>query len=239
MTRLSIPLVLLMGFGCSSADKAVPCSKNSECEVGQVCLEEECKTVECISSAECDIGKHCTADYTCTAGCEEDTDCLAGETCNDGTCEAYGCRNTQLDCGYGEFCDPTTGQCYPDDSGACSVCDPSTDPNCLGMTQLGPCSSSGACPANQACYITEYDDSFTCSNDSQCAADENCYNLGTISDPVGPYCTKTACFEGATFPACDPSVPNECARGFQCTQLDDGSGICFGDCEWLKANGYL
>ncbi len=101
MTRLSIPLVLLMGFGCSSADKAVPCSKNSECEVGQVCLEEECKTVECISSAECDIGKHCTADYTCTAGCEEDTDCLAGETCNDGTCEAYGCRNTQLDCGYG------------------------------------------------------------------------------------------------------------------------------------------
>lgn len=246
-TSLAAGLAASMALGavtllpaCTDDAKAVPCATNSDCDDGLACVEKECKTVECLSSAECDVGEHCAPDFTCTTGCEESADCMAGETCSDGTCEAYGCRDTHLDCGYGEFCDTTTGLCYPDDSGTCGSCDPGSDANCFAVYEQGPCSSAGNCPGGQECFVAEYDDSFTCSNDSQCDADEQCLSLNTGSGTIGPHCTRTACYAGATYPACDPSAEgNDCSRGFQCQDLGDGSGVCFGDCAWLKENGYL
>ena len=43
---------------------------------------------------------------------------LPGDSCNTSTqvCETNGCRDTQLDCEIGEFCNVPTGECYEDDS---------------------------------------------------------------------------------------------------------------------------
>jgi hypothetical protein len=239
MTHRSLALFVFFGLACTDAEKAPPCSQNSDCDVGEACIEKECTTAECLSSADCDLGEHCSSKLTCTTGCEEDTDCLAGQSCNDGTCAAYGCRDTHLDCAYGEMCDPTTGTCYPDDAGSCDNCDPGNDANCYAVYEQGPCSSSGSCPSGQECYITEYDDTTECRTDADCASDELCLSLNTGSGTIGPHCSKTSCFSGATYPACDPSVANECARGFQCQEVSRNQGVCFGDCEWLRDNGYL
>ncbi|MBO84332.1 MAG: hypothetical protein CL927_03145 [Deltaproteobacteria bacterium] len=239
MNRAFLTLVVSFGLGCSSAKEAVPCANNSDCAVGQACIQEECKPADCLSSAECALGEHCDESYTCTTGCDENTDCLAGQSCISNTCLEYGCRDTQLDCDYGEFCDPTTSTCYPDEAGTCEDCDPSTDANCFAIYEQGPCSSTGSCPTGQECYISQYDDSRVCRDDSDCARDETCIGLNTGSGTEGPYCSTLTCFSGATYPACDPTLPNECARGFQCQDIGGGEGLCFGDCQWLTENGHL
>ena len=240
MNRALLSLCVAFGLGCSTAKEAPPCTSNSDCTEGQACVEKECKTVDCLSSSDCALGEHCDEKYTCSTGCDESTDCLAGQTCISGTCLDYGCRDTHLDCAYGEFCDTTTGLCYPDDSNTCGDCDPGTDANCFAVYEQGPCSSTGSCPRGQECYISEYDDSRICSSDADCDRDETCIGLNTGSGGTeGPYCSTLTCFSGATYAACDPSVPNECARGFQCQDLGRGQGVCFGDCEWLPATGHL
>jgi hypothetical protein len=245
MNRSALLMTSLFGLslsitGCTTESKAIPCSSNTDCEAGSVCVDDVCTTAECLTSAECNIGEHCSSSFVCTTGCMENADCVAGEACSDGTCAPYGCRDTHMDCNYGEFCDTTTGLCFPDDSGICSACDPGTDRNCYGTTEKGPCTSSGDCPSNQECYVTEWDDSFTCFSDADCSAGEVC---GTISDGagnvIGPHCFTTACYEGRSLTGCDPNVPNECARGFQCQDFGSGNGICYGDCGWLIENGYL
>jgi hypothetical protein len=49
---------------------------------------------------------------------------MAGESCdmNTNTCEEYGCRDTQLDCPIGEYCDTGSGDCYDDPYGSCDSC---------------------------------------------------------------------------------------------------------------------
>jgi len=243
MTRITPALLSLVGatfflVGCSDAEKAVACSQNSDCDVGQVCKNDECASAECLSSTECKVGEHCSASFECTTGCEDDTDCVAGESCSDGTCAAYGCRNTHLDCDYGEFCDTTTGLCYPDDSGSCEPCDPGSDANCYASTERGTCDSTGGCPANQECYVAEWTEE--CRRASDCEDGWECARLTDASGAtIGPVCYRTACFEGRGLVECDHTVENECARGFQCQDFGSGDGVCFGDCEWLLDNGYL
>lgn len=246
MTRPLLHFAGLVGIAvvmsaCSSGEKAVACSTNSDCDAGSVCVNDECQTTECLTSADCELGENCSSSFECTTGCAEDTDCVAGEACNDGTCETYGCRDTHLDCSYGEFCDTTTGLCYPDESGVCSPCDPGSDANCFATTERGPCSSSGDCPANQECFIQQLDESSTCASEFDCPSGWECSFVADASgNPVGPYCLTTACYEGSSLSECDPSAAgNECARGFQCQDIGRGQGVCFGDCGWLKENGYL
>lgn len=235
LATLSLPLV-----SCSEKAEAVACTSSADCESGQACIEEECATVECLATTDCSLGQVCSSAYECVSGCATSEDCVAGEECNDGTCEPFGCRNTHTDCAYGELCDTTTGACYPDDAGYCSTCDPGSDPDCFGVYERGPCSSSLGCPTGQECYVTDYNDARTCFFDSDCSGDERCLTLSDDrGNPIGPYCTTVACFEGATYPSCDPNAAgNECARGFQCQDLGTG-GVCFGDCEWLGENGHL
>jgi len=243
MTRPLLPILGLFALtlsGCTGKEEAVQCASNTDCDAGSVCVEGECKSPECLTSSDCNIGEHCSASFECTTGCTADTDCVAGESCSDGTCAPYGCRDTHLDCNYGEFCDTTTGLCYPDESGICDSCDPGTDPNCYGTTERGPCTSSGDCPPDQECYVKEYDESSTCRSDADCDAGFVC---GYLSDgsggSIGPVCYATACYEGSSLTQCDPSVPNECSRGFQCQDFGTGDGLCYGDCGWLIENGYL
>jgi Cys-rich repeat protein len=157
-------------IGCGG-DTAVECIDNGQCGEFQACFVDVCLDVECLTSAVCDIGEYCNLDgYSCVEGCLDNSDCRAGETCNaeTTTCEAYGCRNTELDCGVGQECDQTTGECL--DVQACGNCDPqninscNTGPNsgtqsyCLVYDDLSvgwcfpECGDDGSCPSGFYCY---------------------------------------------------------------------------------------
>jgi len=242
MTRLlcfvGLFAVVSSTLGCSSKQEAVPCEINSDCQLGEACINGECGNPECLSSADCALSEYCNVDYRCAAGCESDDDCVSGDTCNDGNCATAGCRDADLDCAYGEYCDSTTGQCYAADS-VCEECDPTDGGDCFGDTERGPCSSAGGCPADQACYVAEYDASSTCRNDTECDADEICSEIsfgGGVTE--GPYCLRTACFSGSTYPTCDRTEAEPCPRGFHCQDFGSGE-YCNADCGWLKENGHL
>ena len=135
----STVIATFMGLsGCSGSPAQLECVDNGDCNgTSEACLENSCVEVDCLSSASCELQQFCDETYTCASGCSEDTDCLAGEDCVDGTCEAYGCRNTQLDCEFGEICNENTGNCQPASGLHCDTCD--------YWSTFGICSGSAAC----------------------------------------------------------------------------------------------
>jgi len=147
----------------------VACVDNGNCAEGQACVAEVCLDVECLSSSECGLQQYCdTVDsYSCLSGCEMDADCMAGETCNEGTCEVYGCRDTQLDCFIGEVCNSATGICEQDPGAHCAEC-----------TTNDACGSDGACFTFETKAIVGYC-LVECSVDDECPRGYNC------SDPTG------------------------------------------------------
>lgn len=74
----------------------------------------------CSVASDCPVDHHCD-DGTCLPGCAADSDCLGGETCESETCQPGACRTGPLDCGLGEMCDQTSGECS--DGGGCETCD--------------------------------------------------------------------------------------------------------------------
>lgn len=124
-----IARLTLVGLGLgalASCSKAPQCVDNGQCGDMQACIEEECVQVECLASAQCGLEQFCDVqrDYTCKSGCEHNTDCQAGFDCNPDShqCEAYGCRSTDLDCGYGEVCDESSGECKRAQGDHCKTC---------------------------------------------------------------------------------------------------------------------
>ncbi len=115
---------LLIGSCTTSGGAGGERRDNGECEGIAICNEAgRCEAVECLDSSQCNLGYTCDDAGTCIQGCGTDDDCLAGETCNaNGTCQAYGCRSTTLDCGYGQRCDAGTGTCVVDALPHCDTC---------------------------------------------------------------------------------------------------------------------
>jgi hypothetical protein len=247
--------LLLLLSACDGSKAAEECVQNGDCEEGQACIDGSCATVDCLSSAGCDIQQYCGDDFTCKDGCDADEDCFAGERCDTSTntCRDYGCRDTQLDCDYGQICDVVSGQCYDwaeDHPGAdlCGSCDPSVttgrcgnDGLCFLAEEQGACSSTTfSCPSGQACGIAEYDDSSSCFDTvfhSDCRSGEYCLDSYGAQ---GPFCSRVACFTGQCYEGCDPDDPNACPRGFQCVDASgDRDYVCFADCTYLQDGGWL
>jgi hypothetical protein len=247
---LALPLSLLIACTGKAGGE---CANNSDCSEGQACVDEACEDVDCVTSADCDIQQYCTEDYSCKLGCDGDDDCLAGQSCDMGThqCEAYGCRDTQLDCDYGEKCDSTTGQCYVDDEDLCQTTCDIFNPRCSGgdaciaTAYVGECDAGRGdvgCPANSPCAIVEVDTSSTCDffgfpDDSACPSGWYCDYLEASTGRVDYYCHKDYCIESQCLPTCDQS--EDCPRGFDCSDLGDGTNACFADCEYLTSEGLL
>ncbi len=161
--------VVLFLLACSAGTTEVPeCIDHGECAEGQACIADVCLDVDCMASAECDIGQYCNPEtFACIDGCLADDDCKAGETCQTDTrtCEAYGCRSTELDCPAGSNCDEVTGECNPVDiCGSCNVnnvnsCQggPGNKQYCLpydDMTEgncYNECGQGGDCPSGFTC----------------------------------------------------------------------------------------
>ena len=205
---LALPL-----SGC--VQKAPACTSTVECDGGQACVESECRPVECLSSEDCSINHFCDKAYKCQEGCSSAADCLAGEECSGGECVSYGCRDTQLDCNYGEFCDTTTGQCYEAEANYCKSCDATTTSSC--SSGQGYCLAE-AVPGN-------------CASDRDCDPGYSCDNFG---GSAGKLCHLDYCAL-----SCDPDDESPCPRGFDCVDIEgNGKHYCSGSCIWLTDNGY-
>ncbi len=224
--------------GCGSEPKVATCAANSDCAVGEACVDGTCAPIECYTNETCVRGSVCNAAYQCVPGCDSDLDCDAGEQCSDGSCVAYECRTTQSDCAYDEVCEG--GSCVDHGGGACDRCDPGTDDYCFPLYEEGPCGADSECPRGERCYVADYERDAICSSDADCGVGYACKTI-TFSDgsTSGPHCTRNACFAGAIYPPCTPSEGNTCGRGFQCFDLGSDVGVCFADCEWLTESGHL
>ena len=235
-------LVALLAFAVSCSQPSTKaCSSNADCDEGAICNDDEqCEDVDCVTSADCDIFEYCSDDYECEEGCSEDSDCIAGETCNTETneCEPYGCRNTQLDCAYGQYCDQVTGTCYDDDRPHCGECDIYTGSGCSGgqclvsrtANQCNTAYNGTDCPTGMDCAVFDYDDSSFCFSDADCTG-------GMLCDPTYLVCYTAYCFESACFQDCTITDGDEaCPRGFQCIDVfGDGisSPVCVGECSFM------
>jgi len=162
MNRYLMVLVAIVAFfcvpfvGCNGAppecDAATPCTG-----FGETCVAGECLAGSCATSAQCSMEHYCDG-RSCQPGCEQPSDCYPGFTCNSElqVCEEDGCDNTSVDCGYREFCNVATGDCYDAGGKYCSFCDEDAecgDGNlCLAHYCGVDCSGGRECPSGFECY---------------------------------------------------------------------------------------
>jgi hypothetical protein len=137
------------------------CNQEKSCSFGETCVNGFCDRTECNTSLECPMESYCSKARTCVTGCESSSDCLPGSTCNMDTavCEERACTETALDCGFREFCNLATGECY--DAGA-QYCRPCTEDFECGSGNYCfwgycgvDCSGGKECPGGFECFPIE------------------------------------------------------------------------------------
>lgn len=168
MSRLSLACALLALLVTSLVGcKAKDCETSENCPVGQVCTATgTCQTINCSSSNDCEVGQWCDLDRgDCSPGCISDNDCLPSQQCDteQRQCVEQGCRNTVLDCAFGEFCNETSGACIDAGNAYCRPCERNEDCGNQGANiclrfggQLDSycgvdCSAGQECPAGYSC----------------------------------------------------------------------------------------
>ena len=94
-------------------------------------------------------------------GCTTDQDCYPGDRCDGETeqCVAQPCVDTQVDCGYREFCNTVSGECYDAGNLYCKPCDRDNEELDCGKDNLCfagycgvDCSEGKECPGGFDCY---------------------------------------------------------------------------------------
>lgn len=151
------------------------CDEATACSFGEVCIEGQCVTKSCATSAQCPM-EHTCDDGACTAGCGEDADCYPGDSCGEtGTCETKDCRDTHLDCGFKEFCNEFSGECYDAGGYYCRACNDDND-----------CGGNGNYCAGGYCGVT-------CETNSDCPSGFQCYAFVNSAGDVQFYQCYTAC----------------------------------------------
>ncbi len=139
------------------------CDEVTPCDFGEICVAGECIVEPCATSAQCPIETHCGASRQCEPGCESDEDCKTGFACDGapdapGECAPSECEVTEVDCGFREFCNTTTGECYDAGDRFCKPCETATQESdcgegnyCLYGYCGTDCSSGGECPSGFEC----------------------------------------------------------------------------------------
>jgi hypothetical protein len=214
------------------------CENSAECPDGELCLEKSCQAVGCVTSLDCDLEQFCSESFECEEGCNDDQDCYAGDTCDTdlGVCETYGCRSTVLDCEVGEFCNPTTTECYQDSRGHClSMCT-------WDDLQFAP--ADGLCVnysgGTGSCQTNIMGQQSGCTGGAVCYPDDPGSLEFTFGQTVPGSCIN---FYKAFY--CDnTSSQDQCPNGFNCQSLQYSDGsltepVCIGDCSYYLENGYL
>ncbi|HJN74369.1 MAG TPA: hypothetical protein QGF58_10600 [Myxococcota bacterium] len=188
-------MILLALMGC---EPEVQCDEATACPFGEVCVEGVCESVACATSVDCGMEQHCEG-RTCVEGCAEDSDCWPGDVCDlaSKTCIARGCRDTQLDCGYREFCNEANGECYETTGYYCRPCE--DDSNCGSEDNI--CLNFGS--GRQYCGVY-------CEDDQECPSGFGCLPVGDINGNIISFQCITYCwlyddYDG-TFPSDKVSV---------------------------------
>lgn len=148
---------LLLG-GC--AKEPAECSQEVPCEFGEVCIGGQCESGRCSTSAQCPM-EHTCKNRNCEKGCSTDNDCYPGSMCDmeSGQCASAPCLDTQVDCGYREFCNTVTGECYDAGNLYCKPCDRDNEELDCGSDNICfaghcgvDCSEGKECPGGFDCY---------------------------------------------------------------------------------------
>ena len=175
--RFILVFLLAVLVGCpttlvSVCDEATPCT-----EFGAQCVNGQCKVQACATSAQCQIENYCESG-TCLAGCVADSDCKPGYNCDteNRVCQKNHCTNTNTDCGFKQFCNVATGDCYDAGQQYCQRCE--TD---------GECGAEGNYCINHYCTVD-------CTGGRECPADFECTPLGDEFGNVIGYGCFTYCW---------------------------------------------
>jgi hypothetical protein len=152
ITRL---LVLTLVAACDGTPD-VECDQDNPCSFGADCIDGVCVSGLCATSEQCPMEQHCEA-RQCVAGCTTDTDCYPGFECGDeGACVEAACVETKVDCGFREYCNTATGECYDAGGDFCRFCNDTAEcedgNECLGNYCSVDCSSGRECPSGFDCY---------------------------------------------------------------------------------------
>jgi hypothetical protein len=211
------PLLALLLLACSGSEDP-DCVDHGDCRENQGCVQGQCRWVDCIDNTRCQLEEYCdAASLTCVAGCSSDDDCPSGDVCDSASnaCVGAGCRNTVLDCDYGQICDQDVGYCVTDDRAHCEVCDGLGD---------------ATCPTDGICVV-EIEQDYYCQDQNDCRPDQRCDELED-----GRYCHADRCqYE------CDPEDVDSCPRGWLCqeTMGYPGTYTCNAECYWLEEQGVV
>mgnify|MGYP000847631655 CR=1 FL=1 len=218
MSPLRALILASLLAGCSSSAKDTEpggaCASAEDCPNDLQCIAEQCIDVQCTTSAECPFESYCDQqNYACVDGCREDGDCLSGDVCDavSNTCVGSSCRDTELDCAYGQYCNTDTGECYDDTREHCKSCDVTATNNQCGSGE---------------CFFYQGD---TCNNSGDCDDGYTCSNV----PGYGKICHADFCLM-----SCNPNQADACPRGFDCIDFGTG-GYCNADCIYMTENGYL
>ena len=118
-------MIWLLLLSCSSPERGgAECNGEKLCGWGETCINGYCEQGTCATSAQCPIEQWCDAG-TCVEGCRNDDDCPVGNRCDvaDRSCQPLACQDTQIDCGFREYCDTTTGECFDAGEQFCRPCE--------------------------------------------------------------------------------------------------------------------
>lgn len=204
MMSLSFAMV---GCGADDAPSTSrrPCSSDSACDRGTVCLLSEgvCGAVSCDF---CLPEQIC---YTSPAGeqscssreCSNNAQCtVEGEACVNGICQQATCAS-RTDCPDGQICNVLTGSC---------------------VAPPAQCGSNNDCPAGRVCLVASGICRAGCTNDTECDNGRICETEQQVCTDGCRDSTSCAAFQtcGADNQcACDSS---KCPTGERC----NGSGLC-------------
>lgn len=186
LIRLGISALLLLVLamtGCTPKE----CETSENCAPGTVCsVSGTCQQLACTSSTDCPVGNWCDLDKgDCSAGCVSDNDCLPSEQCDveQRQCFTPGCRNTKLDCGFGEFCNELSGECFDAGNAYCRPCERNED---CGNNGANICLRFGG-QLDAYCGVD-------CSIDQNCPQGYTCVQVTNAGAAVSFQCIA-ACWE--------------------------------------------
>ncbi|MBJ93052.1 MAG: hypothetical protein CMP23_01105 [Rickettsiales bacterium] len=191
-----VAALALLGLLLLTSCEATECETSANCENGTVCTESgRCVEVSCHSSVECPIETWCNSDSgACEPGCLSSRDCLPTNICDEETrqCVLPGCRNTDLDCDLGQFCNALSGQCYDagrpatQDTYYCKSCESRADCN-GGVDGPNWCLRMGG-SSQTYCGVD-------CSAGQQCPRGYSCGRVRTVGDVTVAYQCVAPCWE--------------------------------------------
>lgn len=233
-------LVLLTSWGCGGSDGGVPCSFDSECPAGSLCVDGTCQAsgADVVGPGTCQTDGDCGASEECLEGrcvgpelCRTDADCVtvSGGRCLGGMCDYLPGRcASDADCPTG-YCDLSETVCreVAACSGGCSDGDPCTDDGC----DVDGCWHA---PVDDCCQTPgDCDDANPCTADdcveSRCShtptGDSSCCAVNADCDDGDPT-TVDRCTDNTCRHLLPCTMDGECVDADPCTFDACVSGGC-------------